>query len=297
VAIDERMKKEMDSYIKRTKEVSELIQNIELAKTMEEVKVCVMAFISYSNANPKRKNQLGEELIELLLKVNQPFMNLDKKLKTNVVHIPPELAPAFMIQTCLPSATDEDAIYLGLEKFLERCDEYISPMEDKVTLREMNAVIKNAQKKFKLLDIIAPARPLKIVSLNNSHNVHNCECGITNSVINPEAVIFVYHPRDVSECDRVFIFAHEIGHALHIALTGDIEVIPEGFDEFNQTLDIEFQTLDQKREAFADVTAFAILNGGGLNQHLPHPFSEPMLGMFDKYIGSLKKEHLSDCPF
>jgi len=179
----------------------------------------------------------------------------------------------------------------GMDRLLERIRDFSAPMESIVTEDEMNAVLDSAQGKFKILDIVAPIKPLMILSLNNSHSEHNSGCGVAGT--SRSSVILVYHPRDVSLCDRVFIFAHEIGHALHMALTGDMTVIPDRFDEFNEALGIEWETVHQKQEAFADVAAFAILNSSSLKEHLPHQSSEVMLECCDKYIGHVTGRHLN----
>ena len=80
---------------------------------------------------------------------------------------------------------------------------------------------------------------------------------------------------------------HEIGHALNLALTGDVTVIPDGFDEFNERLNISWTSIVQKQEAFADVASFAILNSEELEQHLPTQFSAPMRDCFDTYISEV----------
>jgi hypothetical protein len=160
---------------------------------------------------------------------------------------------------------DLDSFFNGLHKLLERCDEYIDPVETIVTEKEMDLVLENAQKKYRILDIIAPIKPLMIISLNHSHTKHNSECGISGTAGSRESVIFAYHPREVTPtCGRVFIFAHEIGHALHLALTGDITVMPDSFNAFNEKLNIKLQTIEDKQEAFADVTALVLLNGEGI---------------------------------
>ena len=99
-----------------------------------------------------------------------------------------------------------------------------------------------------------------------------------------ESTIFFYHPNNVSTYDRVFIFAHELGHALHQALTLDIERIPEGFDKFNDALNLKDLALKDKQEMFADAVAFAVLNCDELKCHIPAKFMPQLLPFFDKYI-------------
>lgn len=119
--------------------------------------------------------------------------------------------------------------------------------------------------------------------MNNSHIVHNSECGVPS---NPEheAVIFVFHPRDVSVYNRVFIFAHELGHALHLSLTHDIDTLPDKFDDFNSALGITPADVSHKPEMFADAVAYALLGDECLQEHLPKEFHKGMLPYFERYV-------------
>jgi len=81
----------------------------------------------------------------------------------------------------------------------------------------------------------------------------------------------------------VFIFAHELGHALHFALTGDIDVLPDSYDRFNDMLKIGMGSVGEKREGFADAVAYAII-GSGLQTHLPAEFHKEAAQIFIKYI-------------
>jgi len=195
-----------------------------------------------------------------------------------------------MIPTYVPIMRDEDSIVGGLNKLLERCGEFSEPIEDIVSETEMDAVLEAAHEKFGILDIIALFSPLKILSFSNSHFQCNCECGIPEKH-NFESVILVYHPRNVSVYDRVFIFAHEIGHALHIGLTGDADRVPDRFDAFNESLGIKDLTLQEKQETFADAVAIAILNSDGLREHLPGQLLKQLPPYFEKYIEYITGEH------
>jgi hypothetical protein len=272
--------------------LSSTISKIIDARSIDEMKTGIEAFIRVSDKTPKLRERLCEALIDEVILFVAGYLKPLQKQKNNVLFIPPDAAPLAMIPTCVPLSGSTQMIYEGLKRYLSRCGEFTAPMEDIVTEEEMHMVLDSAQEKFRILNIIAPVKPLIIMSLNNSHYVRNCECGIADGPASRESVIFVYHPRDVSICDRLFIFAHEVGHSLHLALTGDVEVIPDGFDEFNEALDIKLQTTLQKQEAFADVTAFAILGSGSLKKHLPHPFTEPSLDAFNRYISYVTNNYL-----
>jgi hypothetical protein len=182
-------------------------------------------------------------------------------------------------------------IVAGLKRFVAKCMELGEPIHEAITHEEINAVLNGAQKSYRLVDILAPKQPLKILLFNNSHVEHDSECGVPADP-EREAVIFLYHPRETVH-GRVFIFAHELGHALHLSLTKSAEVLPADFDRFNENLGITFDSVSQKQEAFADVTAMAVLSGGGLAEHLPHEFGDAMLKSFDMYIRYAIRKHLT----
>lgn len=274
--------------------VSDAVSKVTEAATIDEIKSGLTAFIKFYEEKPKLRKRLCGQLIDEAIIFGANYIIPKPNQKRNAVFIPPKAAPVVMILSFIPKIDDAEEIYEGLKRYLSRCNEFTEPIEDIVTEKEMRAVIDSAQTKFKILDIVAPAKPLMIVSLNNSHIIRDSECGISADKASRESVIFVYHPRDVSKHDRVFIFAHELGHALHLALTGDVDVIPDKFDAFNESLgvSVKLQTIPLKQEAFADVTAFAILSGGKLEKHLPHQFSEPMLEAFNRYIGFVTGNYL-----
>ena len=276
------------------------INAIAKAASISEIKTAVTSLKGFADANPEFREQLRRQLTELIVESGKEYLCPLPESKNNVVFIPPDVAPLMMIPCCVPLGGSNKEFYIGgsnkefykgLAKLSARCDEFIEPLEDIISTEEMIMVLDSAQKKFGALDIIAPVKPLNILSFNNSHKVFNCECGVGDTPSGRESVIFVYHPREAAPCDRVFIFAHEIGHALHIALTGNVLVIPDGFDGFNEKLEIVLNNVAEKQEAFADVAAFAILNSGNLKKHLPHPFSKPMLDCFERYINGVTRNY------
>jgi hypothetical protein len=134
--------------------------------------------------------------------------------------------------------------------------------------------------------LIAPGKSIQILRFANSHTEHNSQCGIPN---NPEltSTIFLFHPKENGIYDRVFIFAHELGHAIHLALTHDINILPDGFDEFNTKLGVKLKTLKEKQEAFADSAALEILNTKGLRTHFPTGMSKDMSYIHANYLRKL----------
>ncbi|MDR1536534.1 MAG: hypothetical protein LBU32_00775 [Clostridiales bacterium] len=130
-------------------------------------------------------------------------------------------------------------------------------------------------------------KPLKILHLKQSHCKFNSEFALIQNGKDMQPAILLYNMLVPSE-DPIMVLAHELGHALHYSLTKDINVLPEKFDELMQIsgksgLDI----LERKHEAFADLTAWAILSDDELKEHLPLEITEDFAAMSTEYVSFL----------
>jgi hypothetical protein len=225
---------------------------------------------------------LCERLKESVEAWSERYKTPAKGSAQNAVIVLPEYAPIMYLPSCVPLGGRPIDVVAGMKKFVERCDEFTEPICDAITVSEMKRVLTSAQKTYRLLDVIAPDKPLLILRFDNSHKVYNSQCAIPCD--SKQTVIFSFHPNDTEIHDRVFIFAHELGHALHLALTHDINAIPEKFDEFNEKIGVKFETLKEKQEGFADSAALAILNAKGLGTHQPTYYSKFMSGCHGQYL-------------
>ena len=252
------------------------------------MKAAVSAFIAATEKvsgerNGKTVRDLCEALTDALTRWKAIYKTAPFDSPRNVLIAPPQHAPTLMLSMSVPLGGTPELILSGLKKFLDRCDEFTAPIEDAITRDEIEAVLESAERKFKIISLIAPQAPLCILRMNNSHIVHNSECGVPS---NPkdEAVIFVFHPREVDPFNRVFIFAHELGHALHLSLTRDINILPDKFDDFNGALGITPTSTDHKPEMLADAVAYALLSDECLQEYLPKAFSKEALPFFERYL-------------
>jgi len=216
----------------------------------------------------------------------KPYRQAANDSAWNAVIVPPEHAPVMLLASHVPLGGAPIDVIDGLKKFTAVCGEFTPPVYDTVTPAEIRRVLNAAQREYGLLDVIAPCEPLQILRFDNSHVTYNSQCGIP---ANRErtATLFVFHPKENEVYDQVFIFAHELGHALHLSLTHDPDVLPEGFDEFNESIWVKLDTPKEKQEAFADAVALAILHVKGLRTHFPTPFSRDMAPFFARYLRGL----------
>ena len=272
------------------------VDDIFMSANIGEIKAVVAAFIVV--ADEVRETYNGMFAYALCQRLGETFSEWAKRYSTpakgsswNAVIIPPEHSLIMLLPSCAPFGSAPVDVIAGLKSFIECCDDFIPPVHDAISVSEMKRVLTIAQKSFRLIDIITPdEEPLKILRFYNSHKVYNSQCAIP--VNNKQAVIYSFHPNKVDIHDRIFVFAHELGHALHLSLTHDIDVLPDGFDKFNDTFSPKPETLKDKQEMFSDAVAIAILNAKGLGTHFPTRFSKDMSYLFANYVRGLCEDTL-----
>ena len=262
------------------------------SESFDELKSNITSLLEYIENNTRHKRWICNQVTDSMLRYCFPYLSNLFLPDKNFVIIPPGHSLIFFMSSCVPYSKSPTLVIAGLHKFIERCCEFSDPIEAAVTEDEIRAVLEVAQKEYHILDIVAPRKPLKILQFDYSHSILNSECGISDGN-ETEAVIFVYHPRSVTIHDRVFIFAHEVAHALHLALTKDMTIVPYMFDEFNKALGVNPTSIEEKQEAFADAAAIAILSGNGLDNHLPKGFDKEFSHHFIKYIKLITDKYLS----
>ncbi|MHB9038971.1 MAG: hypothetical protein ACYC64_20220 [Armatimonadota bacterium] len=91
-----------------------------------------------------------------------------------------------------------------------------------------------------------------------------------------------------SEISPEYVFLHELGHALQIALTGSKEIVPEEFILFHQALNSPLeQGNPDAPDVFADTFAMAVMRGTELSSHDPFNISDDLKGTFERLISGI----------
>ena len=263
---------------------------------IQQIKPKVEALLRYiESADKKQKALVCNGFLDWLARYGAEYSRPNVANGLNVVLVPTKDASRIVLFNFMRLTSKPIEVISGLKKFVSHCGNFIKPLKPIITEEEILATLKAAQGAYRILDIIAPDHPLYIFSFNNSHKVHNSECGISDDGSRRSAIM-LYHPRESGTYGRVFIFAHELGHALHMALTGDVNTMPDGFDAFNESLGVSFPSLQAKQEAFADVAAHAILGspGGGLEEFLPGILSKELVALFVDYLGKATEKYLCE---
>ncbi|MDR1247361.1 MAG: hypothetical protein LBK57_10110 [Clostridiales Family XIII bacterium] len=269
------------------KRVADLIER----RTFEEIKTAVEAFLAavdevHDELNGMLVWDFCRRLTDALTAWAEPYTTVPRGSKLNAVIVPPEHAPLMLLKFSLTVDGSPNDIVNGLKKFIGRCDEFVPPICGAITETEISRVLNAAQKAYRLVDIVAPKEPLKILRFNYSHTVYNSQCGLSDNPDCP-ATVLLYHPKASDVHDRVFIFAHELGHALHQTLTGDVETAPEGFEKFHESVSAKWNTVKEMQECFADAAALSILNVKGLGAHFPSRLSIDMSPNFARFLRGL----------
>jgi len=218
------------------------------------------------------------------------YDQLPRGAKYNALVVQPEHSPLMMLKSFVPLNGSPLEVLDALQQFNNRCDEFVPPESEAISGSEINKVLNAAQKTYRLIEIIAPDKPMKILRLNYSHAVYSSQCGLYDNPSNP-ATIMVYHPHASTIYNRVYIFAHELGHAFHKAITCDVNITPKGFNELNERVAAKFTSTEDMQESFADAIALAILNVRGLGTHFPTQFSKHIAPMFSRYLHELCEDY------
>jgi hypothetical protein len=275
------------------RKLKQLSEDILQATEIEPLKNSIISFQKILKKVNKRQNNIigfftQKELCRDIINRDLQFQKRTPGLPYNAMIVPEELSFAAMMAHHLDLYGNNEKSFLdSLTRFVKRCDEFIPPIYEPATENEIKAVLSDAQKGFGMIKIIAPKNPFRIYRLNYSHKIRNSECGLSKEGP-PQSFVLLFHPR-YNTCDKVYIFAHEVGHALHFALTGDITVMPEGFEEFNDPRFGKFETLEERQEGFADAASIAILGWGKLISHLPTQYCKDISPMFVEYFKKLCK--------
>ena len=253
---------------------------------MKEIIENVKIFLQFIEENKSERIYFCRTLARIVLEYTQ-IHHLNHMISTkskNVIILSQEESPLYLLRTYIGGQKQIGKIVSRLKEFLLRCEDFIEPTGIDITIRQIEMVIDIAQKKFSLIDILAPVNPLVIMRLNNANKQCNSMCGIIGEGSDTRAILMIFNPR-TEENDPVYVFTHELGHAFHLALTHEAQIMPVKFDEFIELLGIRMVIpISDMIELFADVFAIALLNCPELKAHNPFIEFEYMIPYFDKYI-------------
>lgn len=169
-------------------------------------------------------------------------------------------------------------------------DGALAPSGNRLTPESAENVLDTMAGKMPYFEIIGKLGLLGVLLLNNSHKVYNSLCGVNAE--GTRATVLMYHMKDQTVSPE-YVFLHELGHVLQIALCGPDEV-PEEFYRFQSSFFP--QPLERgtpiAAEVFADAFAVAVMHGTALQKHIPFELDADVIGnMIERFFRDLMKNY------
>lgn len=177
------------------------VDKILSCKTVDEIKKLVIDFLAAIDNVSGAENgmysfMLCNHLAETYAKWSERYSTCDKNSAWNAVIVPPSDAPIMLLPANIPLNARPIDLIPALEKFVRRCDEYVPPVCEPISIIEMKKVLTFAQKQYRLIDIIAPKDPLLILRLDYSHIECNSQCLVPGN--GKQSTILSLHPNSVT---------------------------------------------------------------------------------------------------
>jgi hypothetical protein len=150
----------------------------------------------------------------------------------------------------------------------------VSPSGKYLSIQDAKDTITKISDKFPYFDIVGKLGILNILLLDNTHTLFNSLCGVNAE--GSGAVVIMYHMND-KQMAPVYVFLHELGHVLQIAMTGSVNYVPDSFIRFHERLSTGLkQGMYDAPEVFADSFAIAVMYNTPLQAYNPFNFNDKL---------------------
>ncbi|MHB9038658.1 MAG: hypothetical protein ACYC64_18570 [Armatimonadota bacterium] len=209
--------------------------------------------------------------------------------KRYIIYPPSFSIPAYLMANGLAVGKVREST-MHIRNLIDYIDTSItSPSGNCLTDERAERVLQVLVAKFPYFDIVSKHKPLNILCIDNTDKRYNSQCGINAS--GDECIILMFHMKD-SEISPEYVFLHELGHALQIALTGSDAIVPEEFIRFYQGLNSPLeQGNPDAPDVFADTFAMAVMRGTELSPHDPFHVSDNLKGAMERLITEIFQKH------
>ncbi|MFI3326977.1 MAG: hypothetical protein R3Y35_12535 [Clostridia bacterium] len=130
---------------------------------------------------------------------------------------------------------------------------------DKVSAEEVESVLLKIEGKYEL---IRNLKSLEIMLFNISHNEVNSICNALTNIEEASFLseIYLFRMQDEEIKSPLYVFLHELGHALHFYCTNNSAIIPDSFIRLsNEYLKIPLEQGLEAVEIFADAIAIGLM--------------------------------------
>ncbi|MDR1206375.1 MAG: hypothetical protein LBL26_13010 [Peptococcaceae bacterium] len=176
----------------------------------------------------------------------------------------------------------------GLRETIDYIDNFILPPSGAcLTMDSTETVMAVLTNKFPYFDVI-PTNPLFILHLANSHKAFNSMSGFGDGEEAGRGIIVMLHMKDMDIFPE-YVFLHELGHILQVAITKSPNTVPPAFLRFhNEIGGVPFsEGSPDAPDVFADTFAIAVMHGTELEKYNPFPFQEPLCRSFEAFYEAL----------
>jgi len=172
-------------------------------------------------------------------------------------------------------------------------NECLEPKTPCLSKEQVSKVLNFLQSKYKIFDIITCKAKLEIFLFNNSHNQFNSFYEVFHDKMEPttyvKGYIVCFAPLS-NKHNPYQVLIHEIGHALQVALSHQVMVVPDSFIEMNKELKVHLSNgTVAATDVFADVFSVVTMNRSFLAEHndLIPRFPSKVLDLFERYFDKL----------
>lgn len=163
-----------------------------------------------------------------------------------------------------PASKSDKRNKKSLQKIAEQIQDDLLPAEGpQITPKAVHEILRFLEARYQFLRRVRKGTPLFIIlpdcshkNLNGLCRTHLCQGNQT------DCEIYLFHSLKHREYSPEYVFLHELGHVLNLALTGTLEIVPNSFWEFAETLFPKLTLAHQKSvsEIFADCFAMGVMS-------------------------------------
>ena len=152
----------------------------------------------------------------------------------------------------------------SLRQISEQIEDDLMPTRGtQITPTAVHKILALLEARYQFLQRVRKGKPLFIILPDCSHKNYNGLCRTHLCKRNQtDCEIYLFHSLEYHKYSPEFVFLHELGHVLNLALTGTLEIVPNGFLEFAEILFPNMTVPYQKTvsEIFADCFAMGIMS-------------------------------------
>ena len=262
----------------------DFIEQFNQCNTMAEGKIFVEVFLEYIT-NVKIPLNQKRLVIQDLLAFSEDYyqnINSESKLFLNIS----DNYIQYIIVAHLLLGIDQNMTYLkGLcEILIDLCGGYKVSTGNSINKTEVEYLL-NTEKGKNLCKIVSKQKPLVILNILEKHFEFN---SITLTYFN----LIINSVHKLENQDRVYVFAHELGHILQYSKTNSQEIYPSGFyDMFERAFNNKISNVrgEDLTEIFADCFSVYFMIGSKYEHNNPfiQEFSDESIYIINEFFENL----------